>query len=529
MAEDQRLNRWDADKYSHAFVELSGSTMGILALGDIGKAVARRAYGFDIDVYAVDINPVAPPPQVKEVWGLERLDELMQMCDWFVVTAPLTAESRGLIDARRIGLLKPSSYLIVISRGGIVDEDALADALQSGAFSGRGHRRDRDRASAAGKPALGAGQCGAFAACVRADAADVRGTAADIPREHASLPGQRAVPVCVRQEGGVLMRVLIADRFSDAARASLITDGVDVRYAPDARDDDLTNVIANARPDVLVVRSTRINADMLRAGKIMLVIRAGAGFNTIDVETAKSLGIFVANCPGKNSNAVAEIAFGLIIALDRQILANTLDLHRGVWRKASYSGARGLAGSTLGLVGVGRIGRAMIPRAKAFGMAVVGWSRSLTDDAAAKLGIERKYSPLDVAKDADIVSLHVALTGDTREIAGPKFFESMREGAIFINTARAEVVDESALAWAVQERGIRAGLDVFEGEPPSGTGEIYNPLFALEGVIGTHHIGGQTSESQGAIADETVRIIREFRATGTPPNFGMVRGSPIRS
>ena len=138
MAEDQRTKYWSTDKYSHAFVELSGSTMGILALGDIGKAIARRAYGFDIDVYAVDINPVAPPPQVKEVWGLERLDELMRMSDWFVVTAPLTAESRGLIDRRRIGLLKPSSYLIVISRGGIVDEDALAHALQSGNLAGAG-------------------------------------------------------------------------------------------------------------------------------------------------------------------------------------------------------------------------------------------------------------------------------------------------------------------------------------------------------------------------------------------------------
>ena len=138
MAEDQRLGVWDTDRYSHAFVELAGSTMGILALGDIGNAVARRAYGFDIDVYAVDINPVTPPPQVKEVWGMERLDELMQMCDWFVVTAPLTKESRGLIDLRRIGLMKPSAYLIVISRGGIVDEDALADALSEGRLAGAG-------------------------------------------------------------------------------------------------------------------------------------------------------------------------------------------------------------------------------------------------------------------------------------------------------------------------------------------------------------------------------------------------------
>ena len=315
------------------------------------------------------------------------------------------------------------------------------------------------------------------------------------------------------------MRVLIADRFSDAARASLVSDGVDVRYEPDARGDALTQAISDTRADALVVRSTRVTAGMLRAGRLALVIRAGAGFNTIDVETARALGIYVSNCPGKNSNAVAEIAFGMIIALDRQITANVEDLRRGVWRKAAYSSARGLAGSTLGLVGVGRIGRAMIPRAHAFGMRVVGWNRSLTDADAAALGIERKASPIDVAQASDVVSVHVSLTRDTRELANRQFFEVMREGAIFINTARAEVVDESALAWAVKERGIRAGLDVFEGEPPTGTGEIDNPLFALEGVIGTHHIGGQTSEAQRAIAEETVRIIREFRATGTPPNL----------
>ena len=289
--------------------------------------------------------------------------------------------------------------------------------------------------------------------------------------------------------------------------------------SPDARGEILTDAISNTRAEVLVVRSTRVTADALNAGQLALVIRAGAGFNTIDVQAAKSLGISVANCPGKNSNAVAEIAFGLIIALDRQIPANTADLRSGIWQKAHYSSARGLAGSTLGLVGVGRIGRAMIPRAKAFGMSVVGWSRSLTDGTAAQLDIERKNSPIEVAKASDIASVHVALTGETRAFIGRTFFQAMREGSIFINTSRAEVVDEPALAWAVRERSIKAGLDVFEGEPPSGTGSIDNPLFALDGVIGTHHIGGQTSEAQRAIADETVRIIREYRATGTPPNL----------
>ena len=315
------------------------------------------------------------------------------------------------------------------------------------------------------------------------------------------------------------MRVLIADRFSEEARASLVADEFDVCYAPDARDDSLLQAIADTQATVLVVRSTRVTAEMLQAGRLALVIRAGAGFNTIDVETAKALSIYVANCPGKNSNAVAEIAFGLIIGLDRQIVANTADLHKGLWRKAAYSSARGLAGSMLGLVGVGRIGRAMIPRAHAFGMSIVGWSRSLTAENAAALGIERKSSPVEVAQSSDIVSIHVSLTEDTRGLAGRTFFEAMRGGAIFINTSRAEVVDEAALAWAVRERGIRAGLDVFDGEPSSGTGAIDNSLFSLEGVIGTHHIGGQTSEAQRAIAEETVRIIREYRDTGTVLNL----------
>lgn len=315
------------------------------------------------------------------------------------------------------------------------------------------------------------------------------------------------------------MRVLVADRFSEEARNELEADGFNVCYAPDARDTALIDAIAESKADVLVVRSTRVTSDMLRAGRLNLVIRAGAGYNTIDVDTAKSLNIYVSNCPGMNSNAVAEIAFGLIIALDRQIVANTEDLWRSNWRKASYSSARGLAGSTLGLVGLGRVGSAMIPRANAFGMSVVGWSRSLTNDVANILGIKRKHSPPAVAGAADIVSIHVSLTDDTRGLAGRSFFDAMREGAIFINTSRAEVVDEAALAWAIRERGVKAGLDVFEGEPPTGTGRIENPLFAMDGVIGTHHIGGQTSEAQRAIADETVRIIREFRATGAPPNL----------
>ncbi len=138
LLEDQKAHRWEAGKYAARMAELGGSTMGILALGDIGMAVARRAHGFGMEVYAVDIKPRPAPPEVRAIWGMEKLDDLLGMSDWFVVTAPLTAQSRGLIDRRRIGLLKPGARVIVVSRGGIVDEVALAEAIRSGRVAGAG-------------------------------------------------------------------------------------------------------------------------------------------------------------------------------------------------------------------------------------------------------------------------------------------------------------------------------------------------------------------------------------------------------
>ena len=138
LFEDQRTHNWDMAKYNNRYVELRGSTMGILALGDIGTEVARRAHGFGMKVYAVDLRPKSPPPEVEEMWGLARLDDLLEMSDWFVVTAPLTEVSEGMIDRRRVGLLKDGAFVIIISRGHIVDEDALADELRSGRLGGAG-------------------------------------------------------------------------------------------------------------------------------------------------------------------------------------------------------------------------------------------------------------------------------------------------------------------------------------------------------------------------------------------------------
>ena len=138
MLLDQQRGVWDAGKYHGEQVEMEGATMGILALGGIGQAISRRANGFGMNVYAVDMKPFPPPDGVKEVWGLDRLDELLQMSDWFVVTAPYTQDSKGMIGARELGLMKPTAHLIIISRGGIVDEDALFETLESGRIAGAG-------------------------------------------------------------------------------------------------------------------------------------------------------------------------------------------------------------------------------------------------------------------------------------------------------------------------------------------------------------------------------------------------------
>ncbi|MEA2176132.1 MAG: D-3-phosphoglycerate dehydrogenase / 2-oxoglutarate reductase [Blastocatellia bacterium] len=323
------------------------------------------------------------------------------------------------------------------------------------------------------------------------------------------------------------MRVLIADKFEQSGRDGLAGIGCEVLFEPDLKDESLVAAIKESAPDVLVVRSTKVTEAMLDAGALKLVVRAGAGYNTIDVAAASSRGIYVSNCPGKNSIAVAELAFALILALDRRIADNVIALRRGEWNKKEFSKARGLYGRTLGLVGVGQIGQEMIPRARAFGMPVVAWSRSLTPERAEELGVEYRETPQEVASASDIVSVHLALKPETRGLINADFFQAMREGAYFINTSRGEIVDQPALVQAMRERGIRAGLDVFAAEPSSATGTFDDEIAKEAGLYGTHHIGASTDQAQEAIAAETVRIVRAFKETGKVPNVvNLARRTP---
>ena len=323
------------------------------------------------------------------------------------------------------------------------------------------------------------------------------------------------------------MKVLVADKFEQSGRDGLQALGCDVSYQPDLKDDALAQAIAAVGPDVLVVRGTKVTEPMLAAGPIKLVVRAGAGYNTIDVAAASKRGIYVSNCPGKNSIAVAELAFALILALDRRIVDNVVALRQGQWNKKEFSKARGLFGRTLGLIGLGKIGQEMIARAHAFGMPVIAWSRSLTPERATELGVIYKDSPQAVAAEADVVSIHLALNSETRNVINAGIFNAMREGAYFINTARGEVVDQQALVNAMRNRGIRAGLDVYAVEPTSATGEFKDEVVKEEGLYGTHHIGASTDQAQEAIAAETVRIVQQFKETGKVPNVvNLARQTP---
>lgn len=315
------------------------------------------------------------------------------------------------------------------------------------------------------------------------------------------------------------MKVLVADKFEEAGLDGLRAVGCEVLYEPKLDGAALGDRLAASGADVLVVRSTKVTAaQMEKATELSLIVRAGAGVNTIDLEGASARAIAVSNCPGKNSVAVAELAWGLLLALDRRIVEQAADLKSGVWNKSEYGKAKGLLGRTLGVLGTGAIGREVIYRAKAFGMPVVAWSRGLDAEEAGRLGVERAPSIHALAQASQAVTVHLALAKETRGMLDAAFFGAMRPGALFVNTSRGEIVDEGALAAAVREKGVRAGLDVFEKEPSEGSGAFEDPVVKVPGVIGTHHVGASTEQAQNAIAAETVRIIRTYKSSGIVPN-----------
>jgi D-3-phosphoglycerate dehydrogenase / 2-oxoglutarate reductase len=312
------------------------------------------------------------------------------------------------------------------------------------------------------------------------------------------------------------MKILIADKVSKELVASLEAMDAEVRLHSELTAETLSEAIGDV--GILIVRSTKVTADTIKAAKHLgLIVRAGAGVNTIDMEAASGKGIYVTNCPGMNTDAVAEVTIGLLISADRSIADAVQAMRDGKWQKGRFGKAKGLKGRTLGIIGTGQIGQAVAKRAKALEMKIMAWSRSLTAEKAEAYGFGYAATLTELAEKSDAVSVHVAAAKETKKLINEEFFKAMKPGAIFLNTSRGDLVDTSALAEAIKAKGLRVGLDVFEGEPERNDAPFDQTALAATTVC-TPHIGASTEQAEEAIAGEVLRIVREYMQTGQPPN-----------
>ncbi|MDI1443948.1 NAD(P)-dependent oxidoreductase [Polyangium sp. 6x1] len=324
------------------------------------------------------------------------------------------------------------------------------------------------------------------------------------------------------------MRLLIADKMDTQALEELRILGVEIISRPELTKETLPAALEGI--GILVVRSTEVTARAIEAGRqLNLIVRAGAGVNTIDVAAASARGVYVANCPGKNAIAVAELTMGLVVALDRRIVDATTDLRAGKWEKTRYAQAEGLYGRRIGVAGLGAVGREVLNRARGFGLEPHAWSRSLSQNKAQRLDVGFARSLEELASRSHVLTIHLPLDSRTRGIVGRSVLEALPDGAIVVNTARSEVMDYEALEDVIAKKGLRVGLDVFPNEPDRGTGTIEPRIFGRGIVYGTPHIGASTEQAQRAIAMETARIIRAFMTEETVPNVvNICATSPAR-
>ena len=319
--------------------------------------------------------------------------------------------------------------------------------------------------------------------------------------------------------GRLTARVLVADAFEAAGLNALRDLGCETLHEPELTAADLAARLATLQPEVLVVRETSVNAAAIEASqRLALVVQAGAGTEEIDLAAASRRGVFVSNCPGRNAHAVAELAWALVLACDRRVPDQVIRMREGKWDRAEFMRSAGLHGRTMGIVGLGQVGMEIARRAKTFGMGVVAWSRHLTEEKADAAGVHYCSNIVNLAKLADVVCVCVAVNEETDGLIGDKFLHALKPGSILVNISSGRVIDEGALALAVRDRGIRAGLDVFAREPESDRATFDNPLGRQPGVYGTFHVGASTEQAAHAVATETVRVIREWLDRGTAPN-----------
>jgi D-3-phosphoglycerate dehydrogenase / 2-oxoglutarate reductase len=306
-------------------------------------------------------------------------------------------------------------------------------------------------------------------------------------------------------------RVLVSDPLSARAIAALrAAPGIHVEERKGLGEPGLLPLVADI--DAWIVRgATQVTRKLIEsAPRLRWVARAGAGLDNIDVAAAKERGVAVLNVPGANAVAVAELVFGLLLGLLRHIPQGDASVRRGEWDKSRFMG-RELRGKTMGIVGLGKIGRAVAQRARAFEMTCVGHDPLVSDADVRAIGVEPL--PLDeLLSRAEVLTLHVPLSPETRGMIGAERLARLPRGAFLVNAARGGLLDEGALLAALESGAIAgAALDVFSSEPPQGS-----PLLGHPRVVATPHVGAATLEAQEAVGEEIVRLLLARMAEAKP-------------
>ncbi len=314
------------------------------------------------------------------------------------------------------------------------------------------------------------------------------------------------------------MKILVGCSLPEWALQELRSLGTEVLYEPTLTTERMEKLIGNVA--VLVVGRRRVSPEVVSTGKaLQAIVRVGTDIANIAVEEASAQGIFVANCPYQDAIAVAELTFGLLLALDRGVLENAAALRKGVLAEPESNDALGLAGRTLGVLGFGRVEQEIVKRARAFEMNLLAWSPTLTPEPAAASGVNFCAWPRELARQSDMVTVYAPQQETEEVLVDAEFLQNMRAGAYIVYVGHPAALDEMALAQIAKERHLRVAYDISAPHlAGSDAGRFRSRLQALPNVIGTHHLADRTKQAYEATAGELVRVIREFLVAGEVVN-----------
>lgn len=330
------------------------------------------------------------------------------------------------------------------------------------------------------------------------------------------------------------MKILIACKLPDAALNELRSLATVAAYEPDIRPEDLPAALDDV--GILVVDRRRVGPECIAAASaLQMIIRAGTSTANIALDEASLQGVFVTNCPLKDADAIAELTLGLVVALDRGLIEHAAVTRPG---KAAPSGpgdarnlpeARGLAGRTIGILGFGAVCRQVARRAQAFDMNVLAWSANMTSDTQRPGDVEFCYHPRELARRSDVVTVYAPPERVEEPLIGPDFISSLRDGALVVHVGNPRVLDEAALAAALKAGRIRVASDVYSADADAEGGRLRSRLAELPGTIVTQRLASATGQARAAIADEVVRIVRQFLVFGEVVNcVNLMERSPAR-